>query len=81
MDWSSFACPQSTGGIVIMLSKYPKHLDSLQTIGTTVFIFIFNLILFPSFAGIVLTRWVSGPGSSEASSSQSPNAFLSGLSG
>lgn len=59
MSWSWFTCPQSTGGIAVLLSESPKQFRGLETIGKT--IFIFNICVFLTFTAFMLTRWIVNP--------------------
>lgn len=73
-NWSWFTCTQSTGGVAIVLSECPKQFDGLHTIGAIVF--IFNLVLWLLFSGLVITRWIIKPAKVRASFTQPPECFF-----
>jgi tellurite resistance protein TehA-like permease len=74
--WSWFTCTQSTGGVAVVLSECPKQFAGLQTIGTI--IFIFNLVLFLIFNGLLITRWTLNPSKIRTCFTTAPECFFYG---
>lgn len=75
-NWTWFTCTQSTGGLAIVLGECPKQFHGLHTIGAIVF--ILNIILWLTFTGLVITRWVIKPEKFRASFTQPPECFFYG---
>lgn len=76
MTWAWFTATQSTGGIAALLSECPKQFHGLQTIGTI--IFIFNIILWLIFVGLMLIRWIRNPKAIRACLTKAPEAYFYG---
>lgn len=75
-NWTWFTCTQSTGGLAIALAECPKQFNGLHTIGAVVF--IFNLVLWLTFTGLTVARWVIEPKKFRASFTQPPECFFYG---
>ncbi|KAF2173553.1 hypothetical protein M409DRAFT_61918 [Zasmidium cellare ATCC 36951] len=76
MSWSWFTCPQSTGGIAVVLSECPKQFHGLETIGKI--IFIFNLVVFVTFTAFMLIRWVKDPRKVRECFTKAPECYFFG---
>lgn len=76
MTWAWFTATQSTGGVAALLSECPKQFHGLQTIGTI--IFIFNIVLWLVFIGLMLTRWIRNPKAIRACLTKAPEAYFYG---
>jgi C4-dicarboxylate transporter/malic acid transport protein len=75
-NWTWFTCTQSTGGLAIILSECPKQFDGLHTIGAVVF--VLNIILWLTFSGLTITRWILKPSKFRASFTQPPESYFYG---
>ncbi|KAK4497892.1 hypothetical protein PRZ48_010547 [Zasmidium cellare] len=76
MSWSWFTCPQSTGGIAVLLSECPKQFHGLETIGKI--IFIFNIVLYLTFTAFMITRWVKDPRKIRECFTKAPECYFFG---
>ncbi|KAF1846836.1 uncharacterized protein K460DRAFT_285413 [Cucurbitaria berberidis CBS 394.84] len=57
--WPWFAATMSTGALAVVLGNTPNRFNGLHTIGKIVF--IFDLVLFLLFNGIMMTRFILVP--------------------
>lgn len=76
MSWSWFTCPQSTGGIAVLLSECPKQFHGLYTIG--LIIFLFNIVIWSTFTALQLTRWIVNPQKIRQSFTNPPECYFFG---
>jgi len=75
-NWTWFTCTQSTGGLAIILAECPKQFDGLHTIGAVVF--VLNIVLWLTFTGLTVTRWILQPAKFKSSFTQPPECFFYG---
>lgn len=75
-NWSWFTCTQSTGGVAVVLSETPHRFAGLQTIG--IVMFIFNLVVFFIFFGLLVARWVMTPARIKESFIKAPTNYFFG---